>query len=140
MEFTACSGVTYELRDVNLIRRSRWNVASQEGKVDYWEVEVITFVIEISVQFPLCVNFEMQVQIWRRPSRTDPLPWKGGGAWFFVRRFFFTFLMRPDRLFFSKCNIILYCENTVPDYFFLYPSQPEYFFSKFDIRLLFKLK
>jgi hypothetical protein len=49
MVFTACSGVTYELRDVNPIRRSRWNVATQEGKVDYWEVEVITFVIEFSV-------------------------------------------------------------------------------------------
>jgi hypothetical protein len=49
MVFTACSGVTDELRDVNSIRRRRWNVATQEGKVDYWEVEVITFVIEFSV-------------------------------------------------------------------------------------------
>jgi hypothetical protein len=45
---------------------------------------------------------------------------------------FFTFFTRPDILFFSKCSIILYCENTVSDYFFLYPSQPN-----FSIRLFF---
>ena len=50
------------------------------------------------------------------------------------------FCLASVYIFFSKCNIISYCENTVSDYFFLYLSQPKYFFSKFSIRLFFLAK
>ena len=40
------------------------------------------------------------------------------------------FCLASVDIFFSKCNIIFYYENTVSDYFFLYPSQPKYFFSQ----------
>ena len=46
------------------------------------------------------------------------------------------FCLASVYIFFSKCNIILYCENTVSDYFFLYPSQPKYFFLKIQHHIM----
>ena len=46
------------------------------------------------------------------------------------------FCLASVYIFFSKCNIILYCENTVSDYFFLYHSQPEYFLLKIQHQII----
>ena len=62
----ASPGIPYELWDKNTIGWRRWNIATQERKVCDMEVEIVTFVVEGSLQLTVTLDRQELIQVGSR--------------------------------------------------------------------------
>ena len=58
---SAAPCISYQLGNINTIRRARWDIAQKEWKIDNVEIKIITFVIELGVKSIVALCNEGQV-------------------------------------------------------------------------------